>query len=69
MDGKIQLKIEVHLKKIKESEVVMCENNIYASVFEIYLVSILSLFSFSEKERGRMTRREQVLHINRYTWN
>lgn len=64
MDGKIQLKIEVHLKKIKESEVVMCENNIYASVFEIYLVSILSLFSFSEKERERMTRREQVLHIN-----
>lgn len=69
MDGIIQLKIEVHFKKIKESEVVMCENNIYASVFEIYLVSILSLFSFSEKERERMTRREQVLHINRYTWN
>lgn len=42
----------------------MCENNIYASVFEIYLVSILSLFSFSEKERERMTRREQVLQIN-----
>lgn len=44
----------MHLKKkIKESEIVLCENNIDASVFEINLGSVITLFSFSEKEIER----------------